>query len=115
MDELYYIYRRGRKIAVRDLNTSPLPKKTRHELFVLVPKTWLPKLSTMKMGTRWLAVALLWNSWRHYDRPFPCSNSLLKEFGLTRWHKDQGLIELERAGLITIQRTQHRSPQITIS
>ena len=115
MGDVHYIHCHGRKIAVETLYTWAVPSKKRHDQFVLIPKVWLPKLSTMNIGTRWLAVVLLWKSWCHYGHPFPCSNSLLKEFGLTRWHKDKGLIELERAGLITMQRTQHRSPQITIS
>jgi hypothetical protein len=114
MADVHYIYRYGRKIEVKTLDIGPLPTKERREQFVQVPQAWLPKLSTLNMHTRWLAVALLWSSWRHYGRPFPCSNSLLKEFGLKRYHKDTGLIELERAGLITVHRFQCRSPQITI-
>jgi hypothetical protein len=113
--DVHYIYRHGRKIEVKTLYSGPAQKKTRREQFALVPKTWLPKLSTMNMSTRWLAVALLWNSWRNYGRPFPCSNSLLKDFGLKRYHKDKGLVELEQAGLITVRRFQFRSPRITIS
>jgi hypothetical protein len=117
--DVHYIYRRGRRVEVDVLNPitpdAPQSKRKRHGQFVLVPKAWLPKLSAMNIGTRWLAVALLWKSWCHYGRPFPCSNSLLKEFGLTRWHKDRGLVELEQAGLITVRRAQFRSPQITIN
>ena len=119
MGDVYYIERHGRRIAVSVLNPitpdTPRSKRKRSGQFVLVPKAWLQKLSAMSIGTRWLAVALLWKSWCHYGRPFPCSNSLLKEFGLTRWHKDRGLVELEQAGLITVRRAQFRSPQITIN
>jgi len=114
--DVHYIYRHGRRIEVETLDTSPPPKKTgRHNQFVLVPQPWLSKLSAMSIGTRWLAVALLWKSFLHYDRTFACSNALLKEFGLTRWQKDKGLIELERAGMITIERAQYRSPRIKIT
>ena len=118
MGDVHYIYRHGRKIEVKtlDIGPGPAPKKKQHKQeFVLVPKEWLPKLSTMSMGTRWLAVALLWNSWRHYGRPFPCSNSFLNEFGLTRRQKDRGLLELEQAGLITVERAQHRAPRVKIT
>lgn len=114
MGEVHYIQRHGQKVAVENVYVSVVPSKKHHEQFVRIPKAWLPKLSAMNISTRWLAVALLWKSWRHYGRPFPCSSSLLEEFGLRRWHKDKGLIELERAGLITIRRARHRAPQITI-
>ena len=116
MGDVHYIYRQGRRIEVEALDTSSPAKKTgRHNQFVLVPQPWLSKLSAMSIGTRWLAVALLWKSFLHYGRTFACSNALLKEFGLTRWQKDKGLIELERAGMITIERAQYRSPRIKIT
>ena len=116
MGDVHHIYRHGRRIEVETLDTGPPPKKTaRHNQFVLVPQPWLLKLSAMSIGTRWLAVALLWKSFLHHGHTFACSNALLKEFGLTRWQKDKGLIELERAGMITIERARYRSPRIKIT
>ena len=112
MGEVYYIYRRGRKIAVRDLDIGPVPRKRRQDYCVLVPELWveklLPALSTS--ATRWLAVVLLLKAFQQRGQTFTCAD--LREFGVTRWQKDKGLIELERAGLIAVERAQHRAPRI---
>ena len=110
MGEVYYIYRHGRKIAVRDLDIGPMPKKRRHGQFALVPASLMLKLAAMKPYTRWLAVVLLLKAFQQRGQTFTCAD--LREFGVTRWQKDKGLIELERAGLIAVERAQHRAPRI---
>ncbi len=110
MGNVHYIHHHGRRIAVETLDIGPLPKKRRREQFVKVPETWLRKLSAMSPATRWLAVVLLWKFWRRYRHTFVCGN--LEEFGISRYRKDKGLIELEQAGMIIVHRSLHRSPRI---
>jgi hypothetical protein len=110
MGEVYYIYRHGRRIEVKTLYAGPTPKKKRHNQFALVPVSLMLKLAAMKPYTRWLAVVLLLKAFQRRGQTFICAD--LREFGITRWQKDKGLIELEQAGLITVERAQHRAPRI---
>ena len=115
MGEVYYIYRRGRKIAVRDLDIGPVPRKRRQDYCVLVPELWveklLPALSTS--ATRWLAVVLLWRSFRCRGHPFACPN--LERYGISKYQRLKSLAELERAGLITVvERVPGRSLRVKI-
>ena len=102
MGNVHYIYRDGRKIEVKTLYTGPAPTKKRHEQFALVPVSLMLKLAALKPYTRWLAVVLLLKAFRQRSKTFTCAD--LREFGVTRWQKDKGLIELERAGLIVVER-----------
>src|SRR5215467_5575377 len=115
MGEVYYIYCRGRKIAVRDLDIGPVPRKRRQDYCVLVPELWveklLPALSTST--TRWLAVVLLWRSFRSRGYAFACPN--LERYGVSEYQKRKGLAELEQAGLIAVvERISGRSPRVKI-
>lgn len=110
MGNVHYIYRDGRKIEVKTLYTGPAPTKKRHEQFALVPVSLMLKLAALKPYTRWLAVVLLLKAFRQRSKTFTCAD--LREFGVTRWQKDKGLIELERAGLIVVERAKHRAPRV---
>jgi hypothetical protein len=108
--DVHYIYRHGRKIEVKTLYTGTTPSKKRHDQFALVPVSLMLKLAAMKPSARWLAVVLLLKSFQQRGRAFACAG--LGDFGITRWQRDTGLIELEQAGLITIQRFKNRSPRV---
>ena len=115
MGEIYYVHRHGRKIAVRDLDTGPVPKKKQHQnCCALVPELWveklLPALSTS--AARWLAVVLLWRSFRSRGHPFACPN--LERYGVSEYQKRKSLAELERAELITVERVPGKSPKVKI-
>ena len=110
--DVHYIHRHGRKIEVKTLYTGPAPAKKRREQFTLVPVPLMLKLATLSLNARWLAVVLLWKSFQQRGRPFTCAD--LKEFGIKRYKKSSGLIELEQAGIITVDRARCRSPRIKI-
>src|SRR4029450_12069684 len=95
-----YVIRNGKRIEVETIETNIGPKR-RSRQFVYVPEDWLRKLSTMRgFSVRWLAVVLLWKSFRHYGRAFNCAN--LEDYGINRQLKRRGLAELERAGMILV-------------
>jgi hypothetical protein len=114
VDNVYYIYRDGRKIEVKTLDTGSLPKKRRQDCCALVPELWveklLPALSTST--TRWLAVVLLWRSFRNRGHTFACPN--LERYGISQYQKRESLAELERAGLIAVERVPGKSPRVKI-
>jgi len=71
----------------------------------------LPALSTST--TRWLAVVLLWRSFRSRGYAFACPN--LERYGVSEYQKRKGLAELEQAGLIAVvERISGRSPRVKI-
>jgi hypothetical protein len=107
-----YITRHGKRIEVETIETNISPRQ-RPARFVLVPKHWRRKLSTMRLRTRWLAVVLLWKSFQHYDRVFSCAN--LENYGISPRQKREGLVELEQAGMILIHRARGKSPRIKIA
>jgi len=114
MGDVHYIYREGRRIKVKTLNTGPLPRKRHQNYCVLVPELWveklLPALSTSTI--RWLAVVLLWRSFRSRGHAFACPN--LERYGVSEYQKRKGLIELERVGLIAVERVLGKSPRVKI-
>jgi hypothetical protein len=107
-----YITRRGKRIEVETIETNISPRQ-RPERFVLVPEHWLRKLSTMRLRSRWLAVVLLWKSFQHYSHVFSCAN--LENYGISPRQKREGLVELERAGMILVHRARGKSPRIKIA
>jgi hypothetical protein len=112
--DVHYINRAGRRIKVETLDTGALPKRRRHGRFVQVPEPWLEiRLPALTLAARWLAVVLLWLSFRHHGHAFTCPN--LKRYGISRFQKQRALAELERAGLIVMQRAPRRSPKIKIA
>ena len=112
MGEIYYVHHRGRKIAVRDLDTGPVPKKKRRQnCCALVPELWVEKLlPALSTSTRWLAVVLLWRSFRSRGHPFTCPN--LERYGVSEYQKRKSLAELEGAGLIAVERVLGKSPRV---
>jgi hypothetical protein len=67
----------------------------------------------MSMGTRWLAVVLLWKSFQHYGRAFNCAN--LEDYGINRQLKRRGLAELERADMVLMHRARNKSPRVKVA
>jgi hypothetical protein len=115
MGDVHYIYRHGRKIEVKTLYTGAVPtKKRRPDRFVQVPELWLEKqLPALTSSSRWLAIVLLWHSFQHRGHAFICPN--LERYGIDRNVKSRGLLELKRAGLITVQRALGKSPKVKIT
>jgi hypothetical protein len=91
-----------------------LPRKRQQNCCVLVPELWveklLPALSTSTI--RWLAVVLLWRSFRSRGHPFACPN--LERYGVSEYQKRKGLAELEQVGRIAVERVLGKSPKVKI-
>jgi hypothetical protein len=57
---------------------------------------------------------LLHLGWKNDGRPIKLTNSTLKILKMDRWQKYRALLELERLGLISVERRQRRSPLVAI-
>jgi hypothetical protein len=91
---------------------TPRKIERRREHFVMVPWTWVEALSGAS-GQSWhLAMHLLYLHWKGKDAPIKLANGMLRVDGITRWSKWRALDDLERRGLITVERRPNRSPLI---
>jgi DNA-binding HxlR family transcriptional regulator len=108
----------GKYVEVETLDTGAKPTKRRQresDLFIKVPLR--PSIDVCKMvGPRnaFVWVLLLHMSWQAHNSTFPCPNEFMKRCGISRKVKCQALMELEAAGLITVQQSPRRSPIVTM-
>ena len=90
-------------------------KARRKETFVKVPLWWFEQATrATKTPQAFVAVWLLHRSWKAKSPTFPVSNSQLGERGADRRIKRRALANLEKAGLITIERHNGRAPRATL-
>jgi hypothetical protein len=61
-----------------------------------------------------LALFLIYEHWRNGGRAIRLANAALAEVGVTRRTKGQALAELERFGLIKVERRRQASPLVTL-
>jgi hypothetical protein len=88
-------------------------KRRRH--FVMVPWTWLEKLAAARyVATYRVAHHILYWHWKEHGEPFTLSNGIMAIEGVSRWQKWRALGELEKLGLITIERRRRKTPRITV-
>jgi len=112
--------------AVEDLRVDPSdstlvskaarPRKAKWERkFIQFPWLWVERLETTNRGSTYrLALLLLYEYWRNGGRPIKLSNAKLANNGLTRKSKWRALLELERFGLVKVERRPRKSPLITL-
>jgi hypothetical protein len=90
-------------------------KARRKETFVKVPLWWFEQATRATRSPQaFVAVWLLHRFWKAKSPTFPVSNSQLGERGADRQIKRRALANLEKAGLITIERHNGRAPRITL-
>ena len=93
----------------------PAKIRKRRERFVLVPWTWMEKLSrTRSANTYKVALYLLYLHWKVNGAPIKLANGMLAMDGVTRFSKGRALRELEQAGLIRTERHPRKSPMIAV-
>ena len=100
-----------------DVQWAVVPKKIRQrrQQFVQVPWTWLERLAqSQSANTYRVAHTLLFLHWKTKGDPIKLANGMLAMDGVSRSSKGRALAELERFGLITINRRQRKSPIVTL-
>lgn len=104
-------------MEVRTLQLSTTPKVS---LFpdgwkVIVPEQWLRSVCQLKPKTLAVAMALWYLVGKKRQRDVVFSNEIAKRFGVNRKAKVAGLVDLEAAGLVGIQkRGVGRSPLVIV-
>ena len=89
-----------------------LQRRRRH--FISVPMAWFERLAGASGQTYRIALCLLYLDWRARGGPIQLANGLLQVDGVSRYSKWRALDELERRGLIVIERRPRRSPIIKL-
>ena len=61
-----------------------------------------------------VCIELLYASWKARNLTFPLPNGRLKKLGISRETKRRALQDLERAGLIVVERRPRKTPIVTL-
>jgi hypothetical protein len=86
----------------------------RRQHFVQVPLVWLERLRGASGKTFEIALHLQYLDWTHHGCPFTLAHGMLGIDGIPRGSKWRLLLELERRGIILIERRNGKSPRITM-
>ena len=88
----------------------------RREKFIMVPMTWRERLTGATGNTILVALDLLYLAWKGgKGEAVKLANGTLRHDGVSRHSKWRALNDLERRGLITVERRPKRSPLARLS
>ena len=115
MGDVRYLMRHGRRIAVETVNSVVVPRPKEVEPFVKVPLWWIAQATkATNTGKALVCIELLYAAWKAKRSTFPLPSGRLLRLGISRDTKRRALYDLERAGLITVERPPRKSPIITL-
>jgi hypothetical protein len=99
----------------RMVKTKAVRMKRWRKQYVQFPWEWAERLqSTKRVSTYRLALVLVYESWRLGGRPIALSNVFALTEGLSRRSKWRSLTELERLGLIHVERRRRHAPRVSL-
>jgi hypothetical protein len=99
----------------RELEASAPVKRKKIEPFVKVPLWWIAQaMKATNTGRALVCVELLYAAWKAKRSTFPLPNGRLARLGIKRETKRRALRDLERAGLITVERPPRKTPLINL-
>jgi hypothetical protein len=94
------------------LAVVPRKIQQRRQHFIRVPMVWRERLDGATGHTVLVALDLLYLSWKGKGAPVKLANGMLRIDGISRQSKWRALNDLERRGLVTVERHPRRSPLI---
>jgi CRP-like cAMP-binding protein len=90
-------------------------RRRRRGQFIKFPNSWAEELRDARRASTYrVALYLLHQQWKGGDKPIPLSNAALTWLGVSRREKWRALTELERAGLVKVDRRPRRVPLVTV-
>jgi DNA-binding transcriptional ArsR family regulator len=108
-DEPWHIRRR------RELEAAAPVKRKKTDPFVRVPLWWIAQAATAtNTGRALVCIELLCAAWKTKRTTFPMPNGRLAKLGVSPNTKNRALRDLERAGLITVERPSRKTPIVTL-
>jgi hypothetical protein len=112
MQEEPYHVRRLRELEA----AAPVKRKKKTEPFVQVPLWWIEAAAkATKSPKTILLVELLRLRWKTGRSTFPLPNARLQRLGVSRKTKRRMLLDLERAGMIVVERRSRKTPIVTLN
>ena len=96
---------------------ASVPRKIqrRRQHFVRVPWNWVEALDGTAGQTYRVALHLLYLHWKDGGKPIKLANSMLRSDGVSRQSKWRALGDLERRGLISIERRRRLAPLVRLN
>jgi hypothetical protein len=86
-------------------------RKRRRRRFIIIPEMWIERLEGARhVSTYRVALRILQRNRQCEGQPFPLPNNI---GGVSRWAKSTALKELEKAGLVQLERRKRKSPLVT--
>ena len=86
-------------------------RKGRRRRFIIIPEMWIERLEGARhVSTYRVALRILQRNRQCEGQPFPLPNNI---GGVSRWAKSTALKELEKAGLVQLERRKRKSPLVT--
>jgi hypothetical protein len=87
----------------------------RRQRFTIVPQAWSERLREARhLSTYRVALFLLYRHWWTKGRPVKLSNVAMAAEGVPRREKWRALADLERLGLVAVERRPKKSPVVTV-
>jgi hypothetical protein len=109
MDEPWHARR------LRELEAAAPKKRKKPEEFAKVPLWWAKQMTAAtKTKKALVGIVLLHTAWKTRRPTFPLPNGRLAKLGVSRLTKYRALRDLERAGLIVVERARHKTPIVTL-
>lgn len=100
---------------IRELEARAPKKRKTVEPFVKVPLWWITQATkATNTGRALVCIELLYAAWKTRRATFPLPNGRLTKLGVSPDTKSRALRDLERAGLITVERPKRKTPIITL-
>jgi hypothetical protein len=95
--------------------TAIATKHPKRRDFVIVPMAWKDRLAgAVHVATLKLALHLLYQDWKTEGAAIKIPNIAFANAGISRWAKWRALGELERLGLVVVERRKRRSPLVRV-
>jgi hypothetical protein len=102
-------------VSADDPRVAASAKRSKVEPFVKVPLWWIAQATkATNTGRALVCIELLYAAWKAKRPTFPLPNGRLARLGIKRETKRRALYDLERAGLITVERPRRKTPIITL-
>lgn len=97
---------------VETVRVTPTKIRKQREHFAMMPMAWWEKLDGAS-GRAWqMAWYLLYKDWKDKGGPVKLPNGMANYLGIQRRTKWRALAELERRGLVAIDRRPKKSPLV---
>jgi hypothetical protein len=101
------------KVEVIKPNKKRRPRQTKP--FVVIPIGWAEAMAkATKSPEITVMVELLRRQFETHSNTFTLPNKRLAEAGVSREVKRRVLLDLECVGLITVERSNHKGPRVTL-